>query len=167
MRLIVGVLVAVTSLLTAPISSGDTSFAGGGGTAEVDVGFVQRMLFDTSIADFTAGAGNRTGPDGLDHDTWFDWTTDLCSAPFVGNTGRSFNFTDACRRHDFGYRNTLLLDRRYDAGKHWHGDARKRIDTLFLADMKRHCGGRKLIDRPTCYGWAYTYYKVVRVVGGP
>ena len=78
MRLIVGVLVAVTSLLTAPISSGDASFAGGGGTAEVDVGFVQRMLFDTSIADFIAGAGNRNGPDGLDHDTWFDWTTDLC-----------------------------------------------------------------------------------------
>jgi hypothetical protein len=40
-----------------------------------------------------------------------DWTTDYCSSPLVGNTGRSFNFTTPCRRHDFGYRNFKLLSK--------------------------------------------------------
>lgn len=38
-----------------------------------------------------------------------DWSTDYCSAPFVGNTGRSFNFRLPCQRHDFGYRNLKII----------------------------------------------------------
>lgn len=167
MRRLVGVLVAVTSLLTAFTLSADATSAGGGGTAEVDSAYVRQLLYATSIGVFTAIAAAHTGPDGATGDTWFDWSNDLCSAPLVGNTGRTFNFSDACRRHDFGYRNTKLLDQRYGHGSYWNGDSRKRIDTQFLADLKRHCKNRRLIDQPTCYSWAYTFYTTVRVAGGP
>ncbi len=167
MRFVVRVLVAATSLLAVISMSGSASIASGGGTAQVDSAYVQQLLFNTSIGDFIAATQSRLGPDGRSGDSWFDWATDLCSAPLVGNTGRSFNFTEACHRHDFGYRNTRLLDQRYGSGKYWNGDARKRIDKQFLADMKHHCGGRRLIDRPTCYSWAYTFYGAVRVGGGP
>ena len=167
MRRLARVLVAVTSSLTALSLSVVPAGAGGGGTAAVDSAYVQRLVFDTSMGDFTASAAAHTGPDGKAGDTWFDWSNDLCSAPLVGNTGRSFNFTDACRRHDFAYRNTKLLDDRYGRGTYWNGDARKRIDKQFLSDMKQHCSGRRLIDRPTCNAWAYTFYSAVRVAGGP
>ena len=165
MRHLVRVLVAVTSVLTALSLTLSPSSAGGGGTAETDTAYVQQLLYDTSMNDFTAIAAAHTGPDGRPGDTWFEWTNDLCSAPLVGNTGRSFDFTKACRRHDFGYRNTKLLDQRY--GGLWNGESRKRIDQQFLADMKNHCKHRRFIDRPTCYSWAYTFYSAVRVAGGP
>ena len=98
-------------------------------------------------------------------DPWFDWTTDLCSAPLVGSTGRSFNFGNSCRRHDFGYRNLQLLDRRYGPG-HWNSAARRRVDQLLLADMRRHCWSRPWYDEPTCLAWAETFYAVVRLAGG-
>ncbi|MCU1395849.1 MAG: phospholipase a2 [Ilumatobacteraceae bacterium] len=175
MRHLARVLVAVTSLLTAMfipaglITPGwsTPTFAAGGGTAAGDDAFVQRMLFATSIGAFTSATRQRIGPDGRSGDTWFDWSTDLCSAPLVGNTGRSFDFTEPCRRHDFGYRNTKLLDRRYGAGRFWNGPNRKRIDENFLGDMLTHCHARRLIDRPTCISWAYTYYSAVRLAGGP
>jgi hypothetical protein len=172
MRHLVRVLVAVTSLLTVntisiwPATVG-TASASGGGTAEVDSSYVQRLMFTTPISTFSADAKARVGPDGHGGDTWFDWSTDLCSAPLVGNTGRSFNFTDACRRHDFGYRNDKRLDQRYGSGRFWNSSARKRIDQQFLADMRAHCDGRRLLDRPTCRAWAYTYYNAVRIAGGP
>ena len=164
---LIRVLVAVTSVLTALTLTADPSSAGAGGTAADDAAYVQRLLYATSMGDFTAIASAHVGPDGQAGDTWFDWSNDLCSAPLVGNTGRSFDFTDACRRHDFGYRNTRLLDQRYGRGVHWNGDTRRRLDTQFLADMKRHCRHRRLIDRPTCVTWAYTFYGAVRVAGGP
>ncbi len=167
MRNIARVLVAVTSLLTVVSLSATSIDAGGGGSAAIDAAFVHRLLFDTSIGDFGFIAANRTGPDGSAGDAWFDWSNDGCSAPLVGNTGRTFNFTEACRRHDFGYRNARLLEQRYGSGTSWSGDARKRIDQQFMSDMKRHCKGRRLIDRPTCYSWAYTFYTAVRVAGGP
>ncbi|MEO6125125.1 MAG: phospholipase A2 [Ilumatobacteraceae bacterium] len=165
MRHLVRVLVAVTSLLTALALTALPSAAGGGGTAGSDSAYVQQLLYSTSMNDFTTIAAAHTGPDGSGGDTWFDWSNDLCSAPLVGNTGRSFNFSDACRRHDFGYRNTKRLDQRY--GGYWNSDSRKRIDQQFLADMRSHCKHRRLIDRPTCHSWAYTFYRAVRVAGGP
>jgi len=169
MRNFVRVLVAVTSVLTA-LSATGIAHAGDArpseGTADEDTAYVMTLLFETPLGDFSAIAKNRIGPDGAFGDAWFEWKTDLCSAPLVGNTGRSFNFTEPCRRHDFGYRNVRLLDRRY--GNHsWNSDARKRIDEQFLADMKGHCHHRRLLDRPTCYSWAYTFYSVVRIAGGP
>src|SRR5438046_470429 len=127
MRHLVRVLVAVTSVLT--VSSAGITAASAATTAAwptatsavvhsagADFAFVQRMLFATTITAFTADTAGHIGPDGHTGDSWFDWSTDLCSAPLVGNTGRSFNFTEPCRRHDFGYRNEKLLDQRYGHG---------------------------------------------------
>src|SRR5258706_12336967 len=104
MRHVLRVFVAVTSVLTvaSPASAGSVH------TAPTDQAYVDQMLYATPMSGFIAAVGS---------DQWFDWSTDFCSAPLVGNTGRSFNFTNACRRHDFGYRNLHLLDRRYGGGK--------------------------------------------------
>jgi len=171
MRLHARVLVAVTSILTAlftaAIQPAHRAAAGGGGTLEADTAFVEQMLFATPLKTFTSDAKNRIGPDGAVGDTWFDWSTDFCSAPLIGNTGRSFNFTEPCRRHDFGYRNTKLLDARYGAGASWNGISRRRIDQQFLADMKATCRARSVLLLPTCMSWAYTFYGAVRTFGGP
>jgi hypothetical protein len=151
MRSVLKVLVAVTSVLTvaSPASAGPVH------SAAADRAYVERMMFATSISGFGAAVGS---------DPWFDWSTDLCSAPFVGNTGRSFDFTNACRRHDFGYRNLHLLDRRYGPGN-WNSFSRRRVDQQFLADMKAHCWSRAWYDEPTCLVWAEAFYAVVRVAG--
>jgi hypothetical protein len=174
MRQLARVLVAVTSVLTAPsistlLASGHspTAWASGGANVVVDAGFVDRMLFAVPLSTFSDAARRHVGPDGGAGDGWFDWSTDFCSAPLVGNTGRTFDFTEPCRRHDFGYRNTKLLDRRYGAGRYWNGTRRKQIDQQFLHDMLAHCASRRLIDHPTCISWAYTFYGAVRVAGGP
>lgn len=165
MRKIVRVLVAVTSVLTA-LSITDVASAAGH-SADSDSAYVRHLLFDAPLADFTTAAKAHSGPDGTAGDTWFDWSTDLCSAPLVGNTGRTFNFTDSCRRHDFGYRNVQRLDHRYGSRVYWNGDTRKRIDKQFLTDMRNHCASRRLLDRPSCYSWAITFYSAVRIAGGP
>jgi hypothetical protein len=154
MRLRFAVLVAVTSVLTvvSPAAAGPVH------TAAIDSAYVQRELFGVNMATFIADAA--TG------DRWFDWSNDGCSAPLVGDTGLSFNFRNSCRRHDFGYRNLKLLDRRYGGG-FWNPTSRRRVDQQFLADMKAHCHTRALWLRPTCLGWAQTYYIAVRVFGGP
>ena len=153
MRHVLRVLVAVTIVLTVA----SPAFAGSFHSAAADQAFVDRVMYTTSMSGFIAA---------VDSDTWFDWSTDFCSAPLVGNTGRSFNFTNACRRHDFGYRNLQLIDRRYGGG-HWNSSSRKRVDQQFLADMKRHCWARPWYDEPTCLAWAQTFYTGVRIAGGP
>ena len=153
MRHVLRVLVAVTSVLTvaSPAAAGPVH------SAALDQVLIERMLYATTMGDFIASVGS---------DPWFDWSTDYCSAPLVGNTGRSFNFTNACRRHDFGYRNLQLLDRRY-ATHVWNAASRRRVDQQFLADMKSHCRMRPWYDEAPCFVWAATFYAVVRVAGGP
>jgi hypothetical protein len=95
--------------------------------------------------------------DSADRDERLDWSTDECSAPLVGSTGLSFDFTHACIRHDFGYRNTKRLgifDQRKDE-----------IDNRFLDDMKDHCATRSTLLQGRCYQWAYTFYYAVRAFG--
>ena len=153
MRHALRVFVAVTSVLTvaSPASAGSVH------TALADQAYVEHLMYFTPMSGFVAAVGS---------DAWFDWSTDFCSAPLVGNTGRTFNFTNSCRRHDFGYRNLQLLDRRYGAG-HWNSATRRQVDQQFLLDMKRHCWSRRWYDEPTCLAWAETFYAVVRVAGGP
>jgi hypothetical protein len=148
-------LVAVTSVLTvsSPVSAGPVH------SASADQATVERLLYSTPMTSFIAAVGL---------DTWFDWSTDFCSAPLVGNTGRSFNFTNSCRRHDFGYRNLRLLERRYGTGTtYWNGNNRRRVDQQFLADMKGHCRRRAITLQGSCFMWAQAYYAAVRVAGGP
>jgi hypothetical protein len=145
------VLVAVTSVLTvaSPVSAGPIH------SATADQAFVDQMMYATSMSGFIAAVGT---------DSWFDWNTDYCSAPLVGSTGRSFNFTKSCRRHDFGYRNLHLIEARYGADA-WNSTSRLRVDRQFLADMRNHCYSRPWYDRPTCLAWAQTFYAAVRVAG--
>ena len=164
MRLRFALLVAVTSVLTvlSPATAGPVHAAGPAvHTPGSDWAYVQYQLYGVSLGTFltTAGSPGR--------DPWFDWSTDYCSAPLVGNTGLSFDFHGPCRRHDFGYRNLQLLDRRYGAGGYWNGTNRRRVDQQFLADMKAHCRGRAVWLQASCFSWAETFYAAVRLVGGP
>ena len=63
----------------------------------------ETLLFRTSLPAFVNIANEQN------HDVRLDWSSDGCSAPVVHSTGRSFDFTNACRRHDFGYRNMSQL----------------------------------------------------------
>ncbi len=164
MRFRLAVLVAVTSVLTvvSPAAAGLSTAARPtvAHTASRDWAFVQQELYQVPLRTFMTTS--TTG------DQWFDWSNDGCSAPLVGDTGMSFNFRDPCRRHDFGYRNLKLLEKRYGHGAaFWNGTNRRRVDQQFLADMKSHCRGRALTLRAQCFGWAETYYAAVRIAGGP
>ena len=161
MRFRLAVLVAVTSVLTvvSPALAGPAP-AVAGHSATADWQFVHHELYDVPMSRFLLDV--RTG------DRWFDWSTDFCSAPLIGNTGRSFDFHDPCRRHDFGYRNLRLLERRYGRGHtFWNATERRRVDQQFLADMKAHCHTRFVLLRPACLMWAEAFYAAVRVAGGP
>ncbi len=158
MRSRTALLVAVTSVLTVllPVATGHASTR----SAADEWAFVHRMLFAVSLDEFLGHSGRR--------DPRFDWSTDLCSAPLVGSTGLSFDFRNACRRHDFGYRNLQRLERRYGTGRtYWNGSNRKAVDTVFLADMRTHCRTRAVWLRPSCLHWALAFYSAVRVAGGP
>jgi hypothetical protein len=154
MRVLLSVLVAVTSLLTVP----SPARAGFVHSATADLVYVEQQLYSVSIGAFTTAA-DSTG------DRWFDWSTDWCSAPLVGSTGRSFDFRASCRRHDFGYRNLQLLERRYPVGDAWNGASRRRVDQQFLTDMKAHCRARPWYEEATCRVWADTFYAAVRLAG--
>ncbi|MFZ4811538.1 MAG: phospholipase A2 [Ilumatobacteraceae bacterium] len=155
------VLVAVTIVLTVVSPAAAGSASSPKHTATLDAAYVEQLVQTVSLSAFI---GIASGP----RDTWFDWSNDGCSAPLVGNTGRSFDFTTACRRHDFGYRNLRLLERRYGTGRtYWNAASRQRVDKRFLADMRDHCASRPWYDKPTCQAWATTFYSAVRVAGGP
>lgn len=164
MRFRLAVLVAVTSILTvvSPVAAGPAAAArpAVAHSAALDWAYVQQQLSQVSLRTFVATIA--TG------DRWFDWSNDGCSAPLVGDTGFSFNFRDPCRRHDFGYRNAKLLEKRYGKGAtYWNSTNRQRVDQQFLADMKGHCRSRALTLQVQCFSWAQTFYTAVRIAGGP
>ena len=164
MRFRLAVLVAVTSSLTvvSPALAGPSTAIRPAvqRSAVADWAYVQQQLYGVTLRTFLTNT--TTG------DRWFDWTNDGCSAPLIGNTGLSFDFRTACQRHDFGYRNLKLLERRYGKGStYWNGTNRRRVDQQFLADMKAHCRTRSILLQPGCFGWAETYYAAVRTFGGP
>ena len=90
-------------------------------------------------------------------DPSLDYSTDLCSAPLVGSSGASFDFTAACLRHDFGYRNYDRLGI-FAAKK----DA---VDRRFFADMRDHCALRPPAQRTRCFVWARVFYEAVHRLG--
>ena len=114
-------------------------------------------MFTTSLTQFGRIAARRLGIDGRANDVWFDWSTVWCSAPIIGNTGRSFDFTAACRRHDFGYRNYKALGT-FSANK-------SRLDSAFYEDLKRVCAGYSGASKTACNSTAWTYYQAVKALG--
>jgi hypothetical protein len=163
MRLALRVLVVVTSLLTiaSPAAAGPVPLDPPvHHSARIDLAYVAELMYSTPLDTFVSFVA-------VPRDHWFDWTTDGCSAPLVGNTGRSFDFTKACRRHDFGYRNLRLLDARYGRGRFWTSAQRTRVDRAFRTDMRADCSERPWWEQSTCLNWAEIYFRAVRVAGGP
>ena len=144
----VALVVAIAQFASAPLD-----------TTPSDTERFQQLMFRTPLATFITVADTGIPSS-------FDWTSDRCSAPFVGNTGMSYDFTRACRRHDFGYRNLKRFDRR-SPHTWWTSTWRARVDEQFRRDMKAHCAGRAMVHRYVCYWWADLYYGIVRLFGGP
>jgi hypothetical protein len=90
-------------------------------------------------------------------DPSLDYSTDLCSAPLVGSSGASFDFTEACLRHDFGYRNYDRLG--------IFAAQKGAVDRRFLADMSDHCALRPVVERDRCLAWARVFYEAVHLFG--
>ena len=112
----------------------------------------ESLVFQKSLKTFisTAERANR--------DQRLNWTTDGCSAPIIGSSGRTFNFYDACRRLDFAYRNFQRLDN----GKRWTDSFRARVDAVFKKDMAADCVKRTAIDKRSCMAWVNIFYEAVR-----
>ncbi|MEU9148802.1 phospholipase A2 [Streptomyces sp. NPDC048349] len=91
---------------------------------------------DATNAWYAAYGAHRTGkPDRYE----FRWTSNVCNSPAPNSFG-SYDFTLACIRHDFGYRNyrDLLGEtafRTSPAGK-------QRIDLIFRQDLNQICDQR-------------------------
>ena len=117
----------------------------------------ETLLFRTSLPAFVATA------DSAAHDMRLDWGTDGCSAPIVQSTGRSFDFYNACRRHDFGYRNMS----RFKNGRVWSQALRVRIDGQFRKDARASCTSKLRLTKVQCLAWAETYFRAVRSFGTP
>jgi len=96
--------------------------------------------------------------DSSERDPDLDYTTDACSTPLIGSSGISWNFLQACVRHDFGYRNYKRLG--------LFDEHRAAVDHVFFDDMRDHCASRSLPLRPTCYQRAAQFYGAVRAFGG-
>lgn len=118
---------------------------------------IETFVFHTPLATFISTADSPT------HDSQLDWSSDGCSAPIIESTGRTFDFRNACRRHDFGYRNYSRLDN----GTKWTSALRARVDAVFLKDMQADCVRRPRVVRASCTLWAQTFYRFVRTYAGP
>ena len=149
MGIVLTSLVAVTSLLTVQLPDGLTP-----PPFETPIEAVSYVMFDLEFTIFTREKFRlkRAYPH-------LDWTTDGCSAPVVGGEGRSFNFTQACVRHDFGYRNLKRLGQFNEA-------ARAQIDEQFQRDLESPCSRQVRTRKVRCILWAETFYVAVRATGG-
>lgn len=143
-----------------------------------DINRMHSLVFQTSLSSFIDIA-RRQSPS----DRAFDWSSDLCSAPLVGSTGRTYDFRWSCRRHDFAYRNFKKADlvrscppstsERYctsqwlPSGRWWNSTIRHRIDRQFLADMTSHCWSRPTSEKIPCLAWSQIFFRTVRITGGP
>jgi len=119
-----------------------------------DAVVVSQLVFGTDLDAFVKGRGaaRRLHPH-------LDWTTDGCSAPVVGSSGRSFNFRSACVRHDFAYRNFARLGL-LDAA------TRARVDEVFRLDLMSTCSRKPTGSRIRCLAWSEVFFAAVRAVGG-
>ena len=112
----------------------------------------ESLVFKKPLKTFVAMAEDSK------RDERLNWTTDGCSAPIIGSSGRTFNFYDACRRHDFAYRNFSRLNN----GKLWTESFRARVDAVFKKDMTTDCMKRSALDKRSCMAWVNIFYEAVR-----
>mgnify|MGYP001106530846 FL=1 len=94
------------------------------------------------------------------HPGYLVWERDGCSAPVLGSG--PFDFTLACTRHDFGWRNLKAIDT--DSGAPvWHVSNKDRVDAGFLWDMRTRCSAFSAVLRLGCDTTARVYYTAVRL----
>lgn len=118
-------------------------------------------------------AGTATRPVSLHH-RWpagaadrFDFSNDACSSP-VGNTPWGHDFTVACQKHDFGYRNLKRLDELYaPEGEHifWNEHSRALIDGQFGEDLALVCEPESGLSSVTCDAASEAYVEAVQFGG--
>lgn len=151
MGLGLSMFVAVTSTLTITGSVLDKS----PNPFPNDIETIDHVMFDLDLDTFIRQRSmlRRTYPQ-------LNWTTDGCSAPIVGESGRSFNFRNACIRHDFGYRN-------YKTRGMFTADSRTRIDEQFRQDLDILCAPKVRTFKVRCIAWAEIFFAAVRAAGGP
>ena len=135
--------------------------------AGVSVGVVCTDI-DTDLTLPLGGAGGfeavlkapspPAGPDTA-HPPYLVWESDGCSAPVIGSG--PFDFSLACRRHDFGWRNLKAIDS--DAVPVWVIDNKDRVDAGFLWDMRNRCAALSPVLRLGCDTTARIYYSAVRL----
>lgn len=87
------------------------------------------------------------------------WESDGCSAPVLGSG--PFDFSLACNRHDFGWRNLRRIDDSQTPV--WHVANKDRVDAGFLVDMRMRCAGMSGLSRLGCDTTARVYYTAVRL----
>jgi hypothetical protein len=87
------------------------------------------------------------------------WESDGCSAPVLGSG--PFDFSVACGRHDFGWRNLKAIDS--DVVPVWHVENKDRVDAGFLYDMRGRCTSIPPVLRIGCDTTARVYYTAVRL----
>ncbi len=146
-----GMLVVVTSILTI----NGSALANSPHPIPIDTATIDYVIFDLDLDTFIRQRSKlrRNYPQ-------LNWTTDGCSAPLVGESGRSFNFRNACIRHDFGYRN-------YKARGLFNTDARTRLDGQFRRDLEALCAPKVRTFKVRCVAWAEIFFTAVRAAGGP
>ena len=93
------------------------------------------------------------------HPGYLVWESDGCSAPVLGRG--PFDFTLACSRHDFGWRNLKALDG--SGAPVWHIGNKDRVDAGFLWDMRTRCAAFSGVSRLGCDTTARVYYTAVRL----
>jgi len=93
------------------------------------------------------------------HPEYLVWVSDGCSAPVLG--AGPFDFTLACNRHDFGWRNLKEFDD--DSVPMWQIDNKDRVDAGFLYDMRSRCSALPALMRLGCDTTARIYYTAVRL----
>ncbi|MCA1702491.1 MAG: phospholipase [Actinobacteria bacterium] len=93
------------------------------------------------------------------HDNRLNWSTDLCSTlgPVIVGLLWVNHFLDACRRHDFGYRN--FGQKAVDSKRLEVTEARRAfVDKVFRADMLKVCAQRSWWQRSDCVATALRFY---------
>ena len=127
----------------------------------IDRSVVDRLVFATPLHRFRAerSRAKRTH-------RWLITTTDGCSAPLVGSSGRSFDFRVACERHDLAYANYSTLAR-LSLDVEWNAALRATVDDQFQRDLQELCTKRRHSERLRCDAWSVVFFHAVRVSAGP
>ncbi|MET9607017.1 phospholipase A2 [Streptomyces sp. NPDC006512] len=124
---------------------------------------------DAAFNDWARALGaHRTGePDRYE----FDWTTNKCNEP-APNMISDFDFTLACIRHDFGYRNykDLQGEDTFKHGPDWNAP-KDRVDRIFQQDLHTICNAvtfprnHTAAERKICRETADAYFAAVVAAG--